>query len=83
MEVYVCVGFPGRRVTLSTSGAEYVTLVDMVKELPLLDWCGVTFYPVREYHAFQSLKTIEAQCNSRKTRCRTQTQGTLTFATIF
>ena len=71
-------------VTLSTSGAEYVTLVDTVKELALLDRSGVSCYPVRECHQFQSLKIIiGAQCNSRKTRYRTQTQGTLTFAIIF
>ena len=48
-------------VTLSTSGAEYVILGNFVKELSLLrQVCGVSCYPVREYDALHSLKTIGA-----------------------
>ena len=43
-------------VTLSTSEPEYVALGDTVKELLFLRRCGVSCYPVRECHAFQSLK---------------------------
>ena len=36
------------------------------------DMLGVSWSPVRECHAFQSLRIIRVQCNSRKTRCRPQ-----------
>ena len=70
-------------VTLSMSEAEYVALGDTVKEFFFKERCGVSCYPVRRCHAFQSLKTIGAQCNSRKTWYRTQIRSTLTLAIFF
>ena len=67
MEGEVIVGFPGRRNVLHflTSEAEYVALHDAAKKLLFEDTLGVSWSPVRECHAFPSLRTIRVQCNSR------------------
>ena len=69
-------------VTLSTSEAEYVALGDAVKELLFLRQVWRFMLPGKG-SAFQFLRTIRAQYNSRKTRYRTQIRNTLTFVTIF
>ena len=78
------VGFPGQKcVTLSTSEAEYVAHGDAVKELLFLRQVWHFMSPGKGMPCFSTLKTIRAQCNSRKTLSRTQIRSTLTFAITF
>ena len=83
VEVHVYVGFPGRRNVSHFRHQKQSTLpLVILRNSCFQDKCGVSYSPVMECNAFQSSKTIRAQCNSRKTRCRTQMRSTLTSAII-
>ena len=69
-------------VALSTSEAEYVALGDAVKELLFLRQVWRFMIPGKGMPCFPVFEDNQGFCNSRRTRCRTQTRNTSMFVII-